>query len=95
MGRRRRGRMGSLGDQAFEQTNEELADREAKLLLETDIDWGDIRPQIDGGEVYEQLMMEVREATNNNEDLVQLKERIQSMGKEGVQMVRKVIAIAT
>lgn len=95
MGRRRRGRMGSLGDEIFDETNKELADREAELLLESDIDWGDIRPQIDGGEVYEQLIMEVQEATRNNEDLAQLKERIESMGKEAVQMVRKVIDIAT
>lgn len=95
MAKRRRGRMGNLGDQAFRQTDEELAEREAEVLLQTTIDWEELRPQIDGGEVYDQLIAEVQDATRKNEDLAQLKERIQTLGTEGIQMARKVIELAT
>lgn len=87
----RRGRMGDLGDDARAQTDRELEDREAALLLETTVDWDALRPQVTDLETYEKLIAVVQEATRNNESIAHLKSRLQELGKQGLAVTREVL----
>lgn len=94
MAGRKKGRMGSLGDQAFRKTDKEFAEREAELLMKTSIDWEQLRPEVGDHEHYDDLMAIVQETTKNNENIGRLRERIESLGKEGITLARKVIDLA-
>lgn len=94
MAARKKGRMGSLGDKAFKKTDKEFAEREAELLLKTSIDWEQLRPKVGDPEHYDKLMAIVEEATENNEHISRLKERVESLGKEGITLARKVLDLS-
>ena len=91
MGRRKPGRMAKLGDQTFKKTNQEFADEEAELLLRTSIDWEALRPKVTDSALYDQLIAIVNEATQKNESIAQLKNRLSQLGKEGFNLVKKVV----
>ena len=90
---RKPGRMASLGDKARDRTNLELSDTEANILLSTTIDWEALRPQVTDKQTYDRLIEQVQQATANNEDLAQLKNRIETLGKEGVQLAKTIIEL--
>jgi hypothetical protein len=89
---RKPGRMAGLGDEAFKQTDNELAENEANLLLQTSVDWEALRPQVNDPEIYDQLIAAVNEATQRNESVAQLNTRLQQLGKEGFNLAQKVVA---
>lgn len=90
---RRPGRMGNLGQTALDQTNRELADTELQILLDTTIDWEQLRPQVSDQETYDKLIDTVEQATTNNENLAQLKIRIEALGQAGLEITRKVLSV--
>jgi len=90
---RKPGRMASLGDKSRDKTNLELSDTEASLLLSTTIDWEALRPQVTDQQTYDRLIEQVKLATANNENLAQLKVRLETLGKEGWQLAQKIIKL--
>jgi hypothetical protein len=88
---RRRGRMSKLGEQAYKKTEQELADEEVELLLETSIDWEALRPKVTNAALYDQLISVVNEATQQNENIAQLRDRLKQLGKEGLALAKKVV----
>ena len=90
---RKPGRMTSLGNKTLDRTNLELSDDEARILLSTSIDWERLRPQVADQQTYDKLIEQVQQATANNEDLTQLKTCIESLGQEGWQLAKKIIAL--
>lgn len=87
---RKPGRMAGLGKKTFERTDAELSDEEAQVLLSTSVNWEDLRPKVADQEVYDKLIKVVNKATKNNESLAQLKNRLESLGKEGLKVAKKV-----
>jgi hypothetical protein len=85
--------MAKLGKEAYERTNRQLADREARLLLEQQVNWEKLRPQVGESELYERLIAAVEEATEKNNNLAVLKSRLEELGAEGVKLSRKVIEL--
>ena len=88
---RKSGRMGSKGKKTFDRTNLELADEELRVLQNTKIDWESLRPKISNMELYDKLIDEIKLSTKRNENLSQFRYRIQELGKEGVDLSRKII----
>jgi len=90
---RQPGRMGKLGDETYKKTNIELADQELQVLLQSSSRWEELRPQIHDQETYDRLISAVQQATANNENLAQLRARIETLGKEGWAVAGKVIEL--
>lgn len=90
---RKPGRMAGLGDEAFQQTNNELSKVEANLLLQTAVDWEALRPQVNDAELYEKLIAAVTEATQRNESVSQFNSRLQQLGTEGFSLAQKVVKL--
>ena len=90
---RKPGRMGSLGDQAFDQTEKELSEIEANVFLQTTIDWEALRPQVNDPAIYDKLIAAVNEATQRNESVAQLNSRLQQLGTEGFDLAQKVVKL--
>lgn len=90
---RQPGRMGKLGDETYEKTNLELADQELQVLIQSSSRWEELRPLIHDQETYDRLISMVQQATANHENLAQLRARIDTLGKEGWALARKVIEL--
>jgi len=90
---RKPGRMANLGNKTFDRTDDELSDDEALLLLNTNINWEELRPEVTDHEVYDKLINIVQEATQKNENLAQLKDRLKTLGKEGFAVAKKIIKL--
>ncbi len=90
---RRPGRMAGRGDRAAARTNAELAEQELQVLLQTTIDWEEIRPEITDQETYDALIAAVQAATAQNENIAQLKDRLAALGSGGAALVKKVISL--
>jgi len=90
---RNKGRMASLGKKTVEKTNLELSDEEANVLLTTTVDLKSLQPQVGESEIYDQLIEQVQQATSNNENLAQLKSRIETLGSEGWKLAKKIIEL--
>ena len=88
------GRMAKKGQKTVDRTNAELADAEARLLRDTEIDWEDLRPIVTGQDTYDALVDAVRDSTRQNESLAELKDRLNSLGERGVAFARKIIELA-
>jgi N-acetylglucosamine kinase-like BadF-type ATPase len=95
MTQKRPGRMAKLGEQAYKETEQELADEEVELLLVTSIEWETLRPQVTNDAIYDQLIAAVNEATQRNESIAQLSKRLQQLGEEGQALAKKVIRLLT
>ena len=85
--------MRKFGNQTREQTDRELADREAECLLHTTVDLEGLRPQVEDSEAYTRLIAEVQAATANNENLALLKARIGKLGKHSIALAKKVVGL--
>lgn len=92
---RKPGRMATKGNKTFDKTDIELADEEMEVLLNTAINWDDLRPKISDQELYDKLIEAVEHATANNKNLAQLKSRLQSLGKEGWSLAKKIIDLVS
>jgi len=93
MARRKPGRMSNLGEKAFKKTEQELADEEVKLLLETSIDWESLRPKVTNAADYDQLINIVNESTQRNESIAQLSNRLKQLGEESLVLAKKVVKL--
>lgn len=87
------GRMAPLGKSTVSRTDAELADTEAQVLQTTQVDWEALRPQVTGQDVYDQLIAAVKESTAQNENLAQLRARIEALGSEGVAFAKRVLKL--
>ena len=90
---RKPGRMAPLGNETFEQTNKELASRELELLLQTSTNLADLRPQVSDPELLDSLIAIVEKSTANNENIAQLKSRLEALGTEGFKLAKKVVSL--
>lgn len=90
---KKRSGMSGLNQQAVDETNKQLSDREMKVLSDTSLDWEKFKPQTGDTALYDRLIKEVKEATEQNENLAQLRSRVESLGKEGLSLARKIISM--
>lgn len=74
---------------SVDKTDAELAERELELLRGTAVDWEALRPHIADQALYDRLMRAVQAATAGNESLAQLRHRIETLGREGVALAKK------
>lgn len=75
---------------ARERIDRKLARREKELLTETDIDWDAIAPKLSDPREQEILKQVVNEATNNNETVGAVLERLKKLGTEGAALAKRV-----
>jgi hypothetical protein len=85
------GGMDDIADDVVDQVDKELADEEANLLRQTTVDLEQLRPQISDPDAFDKLVEAVQKSTQKNEDLAQLKARLEKLG-EGVLRVAKEVA---
>ena len=90
MPKRKRSSMGKRAHETAEEVNKILADQEMELLLNTGIPWETLKPQISDQESYEKLIAEVHEATRKNENIAQLKTRLETLGGNVMRVAKKV-----
>lgn len=76
--------MSGLSDKVYDKTNQELAEQELEMLINTSINWEKLRPNVTDKEAYDRLTNAVNEATQNNESQAQLQKRLTDLGA-GVQ----------
>ncbi len=74
----------------IEVVNKILADQEMELLLNTAIPWETLGTQISDKESLEQLIIEVHEAVRKDENIAQLKSRLESLGSNVMRVAKKV-----
>ncbi len=79
--------------EAAVKANNILADQEMELLLNTAIAWESLRPQISDKESYEKLIAEVHKATRKNENIAQLKARLETLGGNVMRVAKKVYSL--
>lgn len=88
---RKSGRLRRLSRKTRQRTDAELRDQELQLLQQTGIDWEALRPVVTGQDTYDRLAAAVAESTARNEDLAQLKARLQALGEGVWELARRVI----
>ena len=84
------GGMGGMADRAADKTNEELKNEELQMLLDTRVNFEDLRPQVSDQAAYDELIAAVDEATRTNNDLALLKSRLKTAGKASVEIFNKI-----
>ena len=85
--------MRARGGKSFDRTNRELGEEEAQMLLNSTIDWEALRSHFTDSDIYDSLVGAVKEATQNNNDLGLLQQRIMDLGEEGLSLVQKVVGL--
>ncbi len=89
----RRSSMGQLNEETIHQTNNQMADRELELLAKTNVNWQALKPKVGESQLYDRLIGEVQQATQKNESLAQLRSRLESLGKEGIQLAKQITSL--
>ena len=82
--------MGNRTHETAEKESKILTDQEIDLLLNTAIAWETLRPQISDKESLKKLIAEVHEATRKNENITQLKARMEALGSNVIRVVKKI-----
>jgi hypothetical protein len=90
---RKPGRMAGIGNRTIDKTNFQLSDVELDVISSTSIDWDSLKPQITDKDSYEKLIKAVNEATQNNEDIALLKDRLEGLGKGVIDVAKKIYVI--
>lgn len=90
---KRRSSMRGLSNETKKQVDRMLSDEEAELLSRTTIDFESLRPQVSDTETYDKLIAVVKDATDRNLAVTQLKERLQQLGKKGIAVAKQVAAL--
>ena len=72
-----------------QRADELLEDELQALQNATRTDLENLRPNITDEETYNKLIAAVEEATRRNEDLAQLKARLEKLGSTAISVVRK------
>ena len=93
MAAKKRSSMSGLNQQAVDQTNQQLSNREVEVLSDTSLDWTKLKPQTADTALYGRLIKEVKESTEKNENLAQLRSRLESLGKEGLALAKEIISM--
>lgn len=75
---------------AKDRTDKRLAKREKELLVDTDIDWEVIAPQLSDPNEQELLKKAVKEATDKNETVGAVLKRLKKLGAEGTALAERV-----
>lgn len=75
---------------AKQRTDQKLAEREKELLADTDVDWEAIAPRLSDPKEQEMLKKAVQEATDNNETVGAVLERLKKLGTEGTALAERV-----
>ena len=75
--------------QTSKKIDERLAEVENDLLANTTLDWQSIRPQLSDQAEYDRLMTVVNEATQRNESIGQLVDRLKALGAGGAELLTK------
>jgi len=83
--------MPGIGEKAAHETDSELAEEEAKLLLRARTDVAALKPQIADKAAFEKLVQAVQESSARNESAAEFQSRIKALG-EGVVKVAKTAA---
>lgn len=95
MAKRKKDKTGGMGKKARgikDKVDADLSDREASVLLETEVDLESLRPRVGDGADFDKLIQAVDEATRNNENLAQLQQRITALGKGVIEVAKKVVS---
>ena len=87
------GGMGKLSKKTKERVDAELADREASVLAATSVNLESLRPRISDQESFDKLIAAVKQSTQKNESLAQLKQRIMDLGEGVVKIAKEAAAI--
>lgn len=87
------GGMGKLSKKTKEKVDEILKEDELSLLLDTQIDLDSLRPQVSDQESFNKLIEAVQTATNQNESIAQLRERVVGLGEGVVKIGKEVFDI--
>ncbi len=85
------GGMEGLANEVVSQVDKELVDEEARLLQQTTVNLEQLRPQISDPDAFDKLVEAVQKSTQKNENLAQLKARLEKLG-EGVLRIAKEVA---
>ncbi|SYZ71892.1 hypothetical protein TRIP_C20007 [Candidatus Zixiibacteriota bacterium] len=91
MVRKKRSSMGKLADETARQVDQMLSDDELELIKNTSINWESLKPKITNSETYTSLINAVQQSTKKNEDLAQLRARIENLGKDALKAARTLI----
>lgn len=67
-----------------------LTDQEMDLLLNTSITWEKLRHEIPDQESFDKLILEVYKAKNKNENIAQLKTRLEVCGGKVMRIAKKI-----
>ena len=82
--------MDSIAKKSADVTDGILANREKELLSETSIDWEAMKPTIGSKADYEQLISVVAKATEHNESVGAVLDRLKKLGTDGIALAKKV-----
>ena len=85
------GGMGELADQTEMKVNQMLSDRELQILKNTGVNWNKLRPQISDEESFNKLIDAVQVATQKNESIAELKNRIFNLGESVIKVAKEVL----
>lgn len=71
-----------------------LFNREKQLLKASTLDWSSLKPSVTDQETYDRLMEAVKIATDRNESIAQLKDRITDLGSAALDLAGKMYKFA-
>jgi len=93
MASRKRSSMGKLAHVASRKTDKALEERELEVLLETNVDWDMLRPQVTDTATFDKLRKVVEESTSKNERIARLRKSIEGIGKEGINLAKSIVSM--
>lgn len=82
--------MKNLSRAAKNRTDRKLKTREQELELAAEFDWESIKPKLRNEQETRKLMEAVSEATAKNEAVGEVLVRLESLGRNGVELAKKV-----
>ncbi len=85
--------MSKLRKKAVEKTNQKFAEKELELLLSTKVDLRSLRPQVSDSETFNKLIDAVEKSNAKNENIGELKNRIENLGELGLKVANELISI--
>ena len=91
---RKRG-MGNVGDIAAGETNKELAEHEAALLLRACTTLHKLKPEISDKAAFDELMQVVQECTTHNIQVAEFQARVKALGEGVVKVAKEVTKLVT
>ncbi|OEE62771.1 hypothetical protein A1OK_19475 [Enterovibrio norvegicus FF-454] len=74
-----------------DKTDRYLSEKEASLLLDTDLDVSRLSPEITEHEAYPALMSAIQAASADNRNVALLTSRIEALKEEGGELLKKVL----